>query len=89
MRLCMSPQSANLCSHPLPCPTHGTRLEEVTATPTPELAWLMEPVEDGVLVTLLQGEDRVGTTRYCAGDDGPEGLRRLQSFLLVEASVAA
>lgn len=86
MRLCMSPQALTICQHPLPCPVHGTREEEVRAV-LPEFKWLIEPVKGGVLVTLVQEDRRVSETRWCACDDGSEGLRRLQDYLLHEACV--
>lgn len=87
MRLCLSPASIELCQNQLPCHLHGTHIED--AQGGTNLRWLIEPVEGGVLVTLLREEDRLGTTRWCAEDDGGHGLARLQDFLLEEAGVAA
>ena len=85
MRLCLNPQSSDLCTHPLPCPKHGTHIENLT----PHLAWLIEPIDGGVLLTLTRDDTRIGRTRWCADDDGDAGLRRLQDYLLEEISVHA
>lgn len=83
MRLCLSPQSSRPCQRRLPCPLHGTRIQPIGAA----MGWLIEPVAGGALVTLTRDERRLGTTRWCASDDGEDGLRRLQDFLLQEACV--
>lgn len=85
MRLCLSPSSIEICQNPLPCPRHGTHLEDVQGGS--DLRWLIEPVQEGVLVTLVREDSRVGTTRWCAYGDGRQGLSRVQDFLLSEAGV--
>lgn len=85
MRLCLSPKSLDPCPRPLPCLRHGTHIESITT----HLAWLIEPLEGGILLTLTRDETRIGTTRWCAHDDGDAGLRRLQNYLLEQARVHA
>lgn len=87
MRLCLSPASSEICQKEVPCAEHGTRIEEVGEAR--ELQWLIEPVEGGVLVTLIREEERVTDTRWCADCDEEAGLARLQAYLLHEAGVAA
>lgn len=74
-----------ICQHPLPCPFHGTRTDPVTIR-VDGWDWLIEPLEDGVLVSLLR-EGRVTETRWCAIDDGACGIERLQSWMLVNAGL--
>lgn len=88
MRLCLSVTSSNLCQHPLPCPHHGTRLQTIPSCPC-TLAWLIEPIDSGMLVTLIHDGTRASDTRWCATSDGEDGLKRLQRYLLAESGVAA
>jgi len=87
MRPCPSPSSIEICQNPLPCRVHGTHLEDVSGGS--DLRWLIEPVREGVLVTLLREGFPVGATRWCAYGDGRDGLARIQGFLLQEAGVTA
>lgn len=84
MRLCLNPQALDPCTQPLPCPRHGTHIQTLSQ----QLAWLIEPLEGGTLITLTRGDTRVGQTRWCAQDDGNAGLRRLQDYLLEEMSIS-
>lgn len=49
------------CIHPLPCPVHGTRREDVAVVLT-EYQWLVEPVEGwGRMITLYRGAEALET----------------------------
>lgn len=90
MDLCMhSDGRSAACTHPLPCPLHGTRIEAVSLE-LRDYEWLIEYMPDGaMLLTLRMGRPGLKClqSRLCLVENGIEDIAATREYMLREAGL--